>query len=276
MERIAKAIELARQSEAGQRLSAPPPERAAAPRPARTRTVQLAPELLRSRHISGGQERSELAMAFKRLRTQILQRQREAGANTLGVISAHAGEGRTTTAINLAVHTSMEVDWTVLLVDADLRTPGACKTLGLPELPGLSEYLTQNTPLEELLVRTDFARFVLLPAGAPPQNASEVLGSTRMLSLVDELKHRYPDRLVIFDVPPVVDSPEGLALLPWLETVLLVVEEGRTPAEDAVRAAQLAGKSHLIGTVLNKSRALSSSSAAGEPWLARVLRRWRH
>jgi Mrp family chromosome partitioning ATPase len=247
MERIARAIELARH--AGAEAARP-----GAPGTTRTRTVAASPEALRAHHVSGGHERSALAHAFKLLRTRILQRMRETGWNTLGVTSPQAGEGKTTIAVNLAVHTAVEVDWTVLLVDANLQAPGVAAALGLGPLPGLCEYLTQDAPLEELLVRPEFTRCVVLPGGASPENASEVLGSTRMQSLADELKHRYPNRLVLFDMPPVLGSAAGLAMLRFLEAVLLVAEEGRTSGEDVARAGQLVGAARLVGTVLAKSR----------------------
>jgi Mrp family chromosome partitioning ATPase len=252
MERFAKAIEIARQ---GAEAAAPPrPVPSAQVRYSRTRPVAVAPEVLALRHITGGQERSPLAEAFKKLRTQILQAMRARGHNVLGVSSPRAGAGKTTVALNLAVHAAMEADWTVLLVDADVRRPGLCDALGLERLPGLSEVLTRDEPLERLLVHPGFGRCVLLPAGAPVANPSEALGSARMKGLAVELKRRYPDRLVIFDLPALLDSADGIAVLPWVEALLLVVEEGGSAAEDVVRAAQLAGGECLLGTVLNKSR----------------------
>jgi protein-tyrosine kinase len=220
----------------------------------RTRPVQVPVDTLRAGRITGGHERSPLADACKQLRTQILRRLQSEGWNSLGVGSARRGEGKTMVALNLAVHVAQEVDRTVLLVDADLRRPGLCEALGIAPGPGLSDYLTANAPIEGLLLNPGFGRCVLLPAGAPLENSSELLGSGRMRELAEELKSRYPDRLVIFDVLPLLESADGLAVLPLVEALLLVVEEGRTPADDVLRAAQLAGSTRLIGTVLNKSR----------------------
>lgn len=277
MDRIAKALELAR--EAGEtvgmdalRLREPArPVPPAQVRYTRTRSIQVPPEKLRERHVTGGQERTPLAEAYKRLRTQLLQRVRAGGTNALGIASPRADEGKTTVALNLAVHASMEADWTVLLVDADLRRPGLCAALGVPPLPGLSDYLTRDCPLDELLVHPGFGRCVLLPAGSPLEGSSEALGSSRMQDLATELKRRYPDRLVIFDLPPLLDSADGLAALPWVDALLLVVEEGRTAADDVLRAAQVAGASRLLGTVLNKSRELQTAPGAATSWWRRLL-----
>jgi Mrp family chromosome partitioning ATPase len=279
MDRIAKALELARQSEdetAAEPLRLREPARPVPPsqiRYSRTRTVAVSADVLRARHITGGQERTPMAEAFKRLRGQILQRMGASGGNALGIASPRAGDGKTTVALNLAVHASMEADWTVLLVDADLRHPGLCQALGLAPLPGLSDYLVHDRPLDELLVHPGFGRCIVLPAGAPLADSSEALGSARMQDLATELKRRYPDRLVIFDLPPLLDSADGVAALRWVDALLLVVEEGRTAADDVLRAAQLAGDGRLLGTVLNKSREPQPVQGAAGPasWLRRLF-----
>jgi Mrp family chromosome partitioning ATPase len=275
VERIAKAIELAREAaeSAGVeplRLRDPArPVPAAQIRYSRTRTVAVSADALQRQHVTGGHERTPVAEAFKRLRTQIMQRMRDAGRNALGVASPRAGEGKSTVALNLAVHAAMETDWTVLLVEADVRHPALCDALGLERLPGLAEYLAEDAPLETLLVHPGFGRCILLPAGGPARGSSELLGSARMQDLATELKRRYPDRLVIYDLPPLLESADGVAVLPWTEALLLVVEEGRTPAEDVLRAAQVAGP-RLVGTVLNKSR-LPQAGAHGRPWWRKLF-----
>lgn len=276
MDRIAQALERARQE---REPGAEPPRLREPARPvppgqirySRTRAVAVSSGTLRARHITGGQERTPLAEAYKRLRTQVLQRMREGGNNALGIASPRADEGKTTVALNLAVHAAMEADRTVLLVDADLRQPGLCEALGLAPLPGLSDYLVHDRPLDELMVHPGFGRCILLPAGAPLADSSEALGSARMQELATELKRRYPDRLVIFDLPPLLESADGLAAMPWVDALLLVVEEGRTAADDVLRAAQLAGGSRLLGTVLNKSREPQASPPGGAPWWKRLL-----
>ncbi|HJY78357.1 MAG TPA: CpsD/CapB family tyrosine-protein kinase [Burkholderiales bacterium] len=244
MDRLAKTIELAHEN-----VEVP---RAHRFEYTRTRTVPASPDALRAHHVSVGEERTPIAEAFKRLRTQLLQRLRDSGRRALGVSSPRSGEGKTTVALNLAVHTALEADWTVLLVDADLRRPGLCRALGLGPLPGLAQFLAGEAPLEELLVYPGFGRCVLLPAGAARTDSSEALGSARMHELARQMKRRYPDRLVIFDLPPLLDAADGIAALPCIDALLLVVEEGRSAADDVVCAAQLAGE-RLIGTVLNKS-----------------------
>jgi Mrp family chromosome partitioning ATPase len=282
MERIAKALEVARIRTDRDRDAEEPPR---IPDPSavgngrvlaskvqytQTRRVQVSADALRAHHVTGGQERMPVAEAFKRIRTHVVQSMRESGSNVLGIASPRSGEGKTTVALNLAVHAAMEPDWTVLLVEADVGHPGLGQALGLGELPGLSEYLTDDHPLEKLLVDPGFGRCVVLPAGKANSGASEALGSSRMRDLVQELKMRYPDRIVIFDLPPLLENADGIAVLPWVESVLLVVEEDRTATEDVLRAAQLIGSDRLMGTVLNKS-SLSMAVPGRRPGFLRRL-----
>ncbi len=285
MERIAKALEIARiHGDADWGANEPPriPDRApAAPgsggrvaasmvQYTQTRRVQVSPDALRDNLVTGGHERTPVAEAFKRIRTQVVQRMRETGSNTLGIASPRSGEGKTTVALNLAVHAAMEPDWTVLVVEADVRHPGLSKALGLGAQPGLSDYLVNDKPLEELLIDPGLGRCILLPAGPSVPGSSEALGSSRMRDLVQELKQRYPDRIVIFDLPPLLDSADGIAVLPWVESLILVVEEGRTATEDVLRSAQLVGNDRLIGTVLNKS-SVAVTTPGQRPGLLRRL-----
>jgi Mrp family chromosome partitioning ATPase len=274
MDRIARAIEIAREDAAdAEALRLREPAHAVPASQVRytsTRAIAVSADALRARHVTGGQERTVLAEAFKRLRTQVLQKMSERGHRLLGIASARAGEGKTTVALNLAIHAAREADWTVLLVEADLGRPSVCAALGAEALPGLSDYLERGVALEKLLVDPGLGRCVLLPAGRRLASASEALGSARMQHLAAELKRRYPDRLVRVDLPPLLDSAAGIAALPWIESLLLVVEEGRTGAEDVLRAAQLAGAERLVGTLLNKS--LEPAAPPGRRgWLSRLF-----
>jgi len=284
MDRIAKALEVARlRNDADwstvepMRVPEPVAEMGNARTPAnkvqytQTRRVQVSPDALRNHNITGGHERTPVAEAFKRIRTHVVQRMRETGSNTLGVASPRTGSGNTTVALNLAVHAAMEPDWTVLLVEADVNHPGLSKALGLGPLPGLTDFLRGNKPLEELLVDPGLGRCILLPAGTPIPGSSEFIGSARMRDLVQEIKARYPDRIVIFDLPPLLDAADGIAVLPWVEALVLVVEEGTTAQEDVLRSAQLVGNEKLIGTVLNKSAAAVSSPRHRPGFLRRLL-----
>ncbi len=220
-----------------------------------TRKVSLYPGWLRQNRIITGAVIDAYARAYKVLRTQVSQRMRQQGWRTLGVTSPGPREGKTLTAINLAISLALEANQTVLLVDADLRQPSVHAYFGFDVEYGLRDYLLEATPLEQILVNPEIRRLVVLPGGAPLANSSELLSSPVMLRLVQEVKRRYPSRLVVFDLPPVLTADDVLAFSPYLDASLLVVEEGRTLRDEAARAAELlqAANHNLIGTVLNKS-----------------------
>ena len=259
MERIKEALERARQ----ERGDAPPPVvRAAASAAARaadisytqTRTAPTSPGILRNHRIVAGMPHSVFADAYKILHTQVLQRLNENSWNVLAVTSPGEDEGKTLTAVNLAISLAMEVSYTVLLVDANLRHPGVHEHLGMPAGKGLSEYLLDDIPLPELLVHPEnLADVVILPGGRAVQNSAELLNSPKMQQLVEELKNRYPSRIVLFDLPPVLSAADALAFAPYVDAALLVLEEGRTIQDDARRALELLDCTNVLGTVLNKA-----------------------
>ena len=229
----------------------------------RTRSVAIPLSVLRHRRVMAAYDKGPFVDAFKILRTQIMRRLRENDWNVVGVTSPGHGEGKTLTAVNLAVSLAMEAAQTVLLVDANLRNPNVHEVFGLKDCPGLADYLLDNRPLEDLLVHPRIGRFVLLPGGRAVSNSTEILTSPKMLSLVEELKHRYPSRVVIFDLPPLLFTADVLAFSPYTDALLLVVQEGQTTSEEVQRALSLIKNSQpVLGTVLNKSGQLSSTAAS--------------
>ena len=230
-----------------------------------TRSLNIPLAVLRQRRVMAAHDRGPFVDAFKILRTQVLQRLREHDWNVLGVTSPGHGEGKTLTAVNLAVSLAMETTQTVLLVDANLTQPSVHEVFGLDDrdCPGLTDYLLDDEPLEDLLVHPGIDRFVLLPGGGAVSNSTEILTSPKMLALVEELKHRYQSRIVIFDLPPLLHTADVLAFSPYTDALLLVVEEGKTTAEEVQRAMSLVRKSHpLLGTVLNKAGQLTATPSS--------------
>ena len=210
-------------------------------------------------------DRSELAEAFKRLRSQLLQRLHADGHTLLAVTSPRAMAGKSLTALNLALAVAAELDRTVLLVDADLSGQGLQTLLGLAGAPGLAEHLSQGVPLAELLVNPGVPRFVFLPGGRIAGHGSaELLATRAMQGLAQELKQRYADRIVIFDLPPLLDTADALSLLPLADTTLLVVEEHGTAVTDVEAASSLLAPYNLVGSVL----------ARKQPQAAPTRRRW--
>jgi len=235
----------------------------------RTRSLDIPLSVLRQRRVMAAYDKGPFVDAFKILRTQVMHRLRENNWNVLGITSPGHGEGKTLTAVNLAASLAMETSQTVLLVDANLRNPGIHETFDLADCPGLADYLLDDQPVEDLLVHPGIGRFVLLPGGRAIVNSTEILTSPKMVALVEEFKHRYPARIIIFDLPPLLHTADVLAFSPYTEALLLVVEEGKTTAEELQRALSLVKNScPVLGTVLNKAGQMATTPAGMRKLLA--------
>jgi len=209
---------------------------------------------MRAQRLITGFEGGPFVDAYKLLRTQVVQQFRQQGWTALGVTSPTVHAGKTLTAVNLSLALAMDLTHTVLLVDADLHRPRVHEAFGLTDGPGLTEYLFDDVPLRQLLVHPGIGRFVFLPGGRRIRNSAEALASPKMAALVHELKHRYPARLVVFDMPPILSRADVLGFAPHLDALLLVVEEGRTASTDVERAmGMLKGTVPILGGVLNKA-----------------------
>ena len=258
MERISKALEKSNLVEG--LISDTVQARSPARQPAsverieytQTRSQSVSRERLRQHNVIAGFDPCPFVDAYKVLRTKVLLEMREHDWNVLAVTGAGPETGTTLTAVNLAVSLAWEINQTVLLVDANLRSPGVSQLLGLEAQHGLADYLLENTPVDRLLVHPKgIERFVILPAGRPLPSSSEMLSSPRMADLVTDLKHRYPSRLVLFDLPHMATS-DTLAFAPYVDAALLVVEAGKTTEDQLKEAIAHLDDTPLLGTVLNK------------------------
>jgi protein-tyrosine kinase len=270
MERIEKALAKAReqrQARAGIPQTSCPQVASSAPAPVdgdgrTTQVMAAADTTLRENRVIAGFSQDPRADLFRMLRAQVLQRLAADGDTTLGICSANPGEGKTLIAANLAVSMALDANHTVLLVDLDLRQPSLADCFGLPVRMGMSDYLFDGVPLADCLVNPGIDRLVLLPAGRALNNSSEALTSPQMVNLAREMKARYPDRIVIYDLPPMFSSDDAMVFLPQIDATLLVVCEGVTSSGDVQRAVDLLDGCKLLGTVLNRS-----SSANLRPYL---------
>jgi len=197
--------------------------------------------------------------SYKLLRTQVLRRMKDNHWNTLAITSPGTGEGKTLTSVNLAISLAREVNHTVLLVDLDLRRPSVSSCFGYAPEYGLNDYLEYNISLSEILINPEIERLVILPGREATFNSSELLSSPKMVELVDELKTRYPTRIVIFDMPPMLIADDVLVFTPYVDAFLLVIEEGKTKENELLRSVDLLKQSNVIGTVLNKSTEVMSN-----------------
>ncbi len=228
----------------------------------KTKTFSPSAALLESNRIVDASGSSAAASAFRMLRTQVLQRMKEHHWRSLAVLSPNSDDGKTTTAINLAINLSNDHHHTVLLVEFDLKRPTIADKLGIAPEMGADDLLRGNAGVEDCLYHPEgFDRLVVLPARAAMDNSSETLAGPRCRELVAELRERYPDRLLVFDLPPVLGADDALAFTPLVECALVVVAEGSTRREDLLRCMELLRKTPIVGTVLN--RATDSASAYG-------------
>jgi receptor protein-tyrosine kinase len=174
--------------------------------------------------------------------------------NMIMVTSAVPGEGKTFTATNLAMSIAMEVDSTVLLVDADVANPTLPEVLGFKEPKGLMDVLTDpKVDLTDVLLRTNVERLALLPAGRSHRRATEHLASDAMERLINDLATRYPDRIVVFDAPPLLATTEARALATHMGQIVVVVEADRTTHSALKQALSLLEDCPVVMTMLNKA-----------------------
>ena len=218
-----------------------------------TKTIDVDPEILKKNRVIAYSSESYDRDAFRLLRTQVLQRMRSNNWNALAVTSAQPSEGKSLVAVNLAITLAMDVNQTVLLVDLDIRRPSIHKYFDYEPDKGISDFLLHDTPLQDILINPGIERMVILPGREPLFNSSEMLSSPKMVALVEELKTRYPSRIIIFDLPPLLATDDALAFSPYVDSILLVAEDGKTSKEDLKQVKNILKESNIIGTVLNKA-----------------------
>jgi protein-tyrosine kinase len=194
---------------------------------------------------------SMAAEQFRRLRTFIIRPWKENSPRTFLITSAMAGEGKSLVSINLAITIATELHSHALIVDCDLRNPTLSRWFGFREAKGLSDYLTGEASLPDLLVKTSLDKLSILPGGAFQDNPAELIGSNKMKSLVADLKERYADRYIILDSSPLLATTEPSVLNEMVDGILFVIKSGATPRESIQQALKSVDKKKIIGVVLN-------------------------
>jgi protein-tyrosine kinase len=270
MDRIRKALDLARLERAKPPLESPADEAlAASPIAAgngsarnslaaivytRTRVFTPPPSVLEANRVMNLASADPGAVAFRMLRTQVLQRMEANNWRSLAIFSPGDRDGKTTTAINLAVGLANGRRHTVLLVDFDFKHPTIAERLGLSPQSGADDVLIGAASIEESLYHPEgFERLIIMPARSSLMNSSEVLAGPRSREIVAELRNRYPERIIVFDLPPVLLADDALAFAPLVECGLVIAAEGRTRRTDLTRTIELLHKTPLVGTVLNRA-----------------------
>jgi receptor protein-tyrosine kinase len=209
-------------------------------------------------------ERSQIAEEYRLIKRPLLMNAFGQGAvpvkngNMIMVTSSLPGEGKTFCSINLAISIAMELDRTVLLVDADVAKPSVLRYLGVKAEKGLLDVLRdEKLNIGDVLIKTNVENLSILPAGHTYKHATELLASEAMTNLIREIADRYPDRLVIFDSPPLLATSEASVLASHMGQIVMVIEAEKTPQEAVKEAlARIEGACDVIGTVLNKATSI--------------------
>lgn len=234
--------------------------------------IELDPEKLLREGITPYSDNPETVVdEFRRIKRPLLRAafeeyeggKKERPKNTVMIASALAGEGKTFTAMNLAMSIAMERDRTVLLIDGDVAKPHISRMLGVAARPGLMDLLKDHSMnIGDVLLQTDMPSLKIIPAGERDRQAAELLASQRMEAVVEELATRYSDRIVLFDSPPVLQTSEAQALAALVGQVVLVVQAGQTPQRAVAGVMELLADVD-VKMVLNKCRLPDSSPYYG-------------
>jgi protein-tyrosine kinase len=184
--------------------------------------------------------------------------------NLLMVWSSLPGEGKTFTSLNLALSIVQELDYTVLLVDADVAKPHISRVLELDDKPGLIDVLVDDSlDLQDVLISTDIEGLKILPAGPVHRQSTELLASERMAMLIADMSERYADRVLVFDTPPLLATTEAQVMSSLMGQVLLVVRAGITPQQAVLQSLETLGPRAGVNIVLNQVRGAWSDEYYG-------------
>ncbi len=180
-------------------------------------------------------------------------------SNIIMVTSTNPGEGKTFTAVNLALSIALEKDKTVLLVDADVLRPNVMRTLEMENKDGLMEYLLgEKGDISEIMCKTNLENLRIIPAGKSHHLSTELLASEKMYDAVEEFANRYPDRVVIVDTPPLLGINETAILANLAGQAIVVAEEGKTKLADIQKAVSQLHPEMAIGFVVNKAQKMNN------------------
>jgi len=205
-------------------------------------------------------EKSQIAEEFRIIKRPLIANAFGQGAarvkngNLIMVTSSLPGEGKSFCAINLAISMAMEMDRTVLLIDADVAKPRVPEYLGIHADKGLLDVLQdKDLKLSDVLIKTDISKLTVLPAGRTYKRATELLASAAMTRLVEDIGNRYPDRIILFDSPPLLATSESSVLATHMGQIVMVVEAEKTSQEAVREALRHIQSCEVVGMLLNKT-----------------------
>jgi len=215
-----------------------------APAPSQSRQIVINMDVLvASGIVSPNAPRSQIADQFRVIKRPLIKNAMGKGASVLAhgnlimITSAMPGEGKTFTAINLAMSIATELDNTVMLVDADVARPSMLRMLGLANGPGLLDLIVdESKDLSSFLLKTNIEKLTILPSGTPHPRATELLASDAMAHLLEDMATRYADRIIVFDSPPLLPTTESRVLATHMGQIVVVVQAGKTLQSEVKQA----------------------------------------
>jgi Mrp family chromosome partitioning ATPase len=218
-----------------------------------TKVIPLDDQHLTKNRIVAHNKNNQLSIGFDVLRTRIISLMKKNGWRTIGVTSPIPSCGKTLVSINLAISIAHNTDTTAMLVDFDLRRPSVINYMGIDAAPTFNDVLSGDASVQEALINPGIERLVILPTANPVSHSSEVLSSQNVRKIVKDISGKYNERIVIFDLTPLLGNDDALTMLSEVDCVLMVVGDGMVSKEQLKDSLKCIDKEKMLGVVLNKS-----------------------
>lgn len=218
-----------------------------------TRVVELNRKHLEKHRIVALNKSDLNSLSFDLLRTQVLQKMDDNGWRTLAIVSPVPECGKTVVAINLAMSIAHHTQKTAMLVDFDLRKPKVGEYLGITTDTSFNEVLEGKAQISEAMVNPGIPQLVVIPVARSVKKSAEIMASDKVKGIITDLRDRYKDRVVIFDLPPLLNVDDAIALLPQIDCALMVVGNGMVTKHEMEESLHHLHATHLLGVILNKA-----------------------
>lgn len=224
-----------------------------------TKVIELNNAHLEKNRIVAVNRDNKAAYSLDSLRTQILQKMYENDWKSIAVVSPTEACGKTFLSINLAISIANQPNKTVMLVDCDLRRPKVAKYLGIQVEKSMTEFFNKEAEINDVMINLGIPRLVVLPTMKPVINSAEILSSERTDDFMSEIYSRYDSRIVMYDLPPILNTDDSLVMMRKVDCVLLVVGSGLVKENEVEQAMHHIPKEKLLGVVLNKAENVTDS-----------------
>lgn len=218
-----------------------------------TTVIDLDAAHLENNRIVALDKHNPMSWVFDSLRTQVLQKMDENNWRTIAIISPTPESGKSLVSINLAISIAQQPQKTAMLVDFDLRKPRIAQYLGIKTETSINDYLAGEVELAEIIVNPGIPHLTVLHTNKPVKQSSETLSSNIVQKLIIDLRERYESRIVIFDLPPILNADDAMVLLPQVDCALLVMGNGLHTESEINETMRLLTKTNILGVVVNRA-----------------------